>query len=594
MSLLFLQNKSTERDKLLWAGQVLFVVAFSGFLLAYAIQPLFDPDFWWHLKTGQVIFEQQSFLSADPFSYSGDGVVAAREKLILNGYWLWQVAAYGLYLLLGFGGISVLSGLTLAVLGGGTLRAMQSEKISVLSAVLLICPGFFIFSLTFHLERPQVVSFAAMLVLMALFLRFERTQGFDWRLPLLLLLWANLHGGYVVGALVLGLFSFAAVLQHRKESKVVKNVVVWTLVSWLAMLINPNGFLAFSEVAKFYQSNLMANVTEYQSTFAAFSEGSHQFALAWALAAAYFLGLLITRRFYWPQVVVVVFLVYFGLAHKRNLGLMLPAILPAIGLVWQPVMSKVSKPGVLRFISFAVLLLGTAFFSWMAVLMTNARLEGGVVRQVYPTAASEFLQKSSMEGHLFNGYEYGGYLVWTIAPKIKVFIDGRGIEPQVFEDYRKISSASKKIIDGRYEYEYLLDHYAINIVFQQIYQGDGSLQPLMLELLHRPDWVPIYLDNYVYIFVKNDKRSKQMIADYGLSAQEFNLQLLLRLNYFVTQAPQEVGYRLAKAGQLLNMGMLEEAQQEIGMIRNLAPNEKALKGLQQNLTLLQWKKARGQ
>ena len=579
-------DAGTGHRWLQWAT-ILFWLSFTLMLCAYAFKPIFDPDFWWHLKSGQAMLQQGSLLHSDPFSLIADGNTSLRETLILKGYWLWQICVYLSYQWLGFKGIGLFNLVVAAVLGGVIVQQFYQRKISSALAALLTSGGFLVFTLTYQLERPQVISFVFCALLLALLHNFERTGRFDWRLPALMLLWANMHGGFIVGDILLGLFAMGALIEYRSQPQVLKHATLWIGLALLASLANPNGGLALYAVLKFYNSQLMAGVAEYRSTWDKFASGSHYIAVLWLLMCFYWLGVCFSRRRYWPELLVALFLSWFALAHMRNVGLYLPAMLPATGRVLSLSMRHLPSPRrAFCWVSLFIVLSGAGFMLWSAGEFWQVRQETGAVEKAYPQKAIDFLLSSGLTGNMFNDYEYGGYLLWRLAPDIKVFIDGRGMDPEIFSDYDKINSASSLRSNGKQEYQLFLEKYQIDYVVQQVYRGDGSVQPLMKALLTQSQWQPIYQDNFVYILARATVQNSAVIERYQMSKAEFKTRMLLLFSYLSRQSPQELGYQVARAGLLIYMGDVEAAQQQIDQIKALAPNEKALPQLKRDLFLL--------
>ena len=568
-----------------------FWCVFALFLFSYAIRPIYDPDFWWHLKSGETMVRNGGLLQFDPFTFTGDGVVSAREALILKGYWLWQITAYGLYTLLGFNGIFLLNFFTVAMMAGVVIVQMRRQRLNHAVMVLLLTLGFYLLSAVYALERPQVVSFLMAAILLLLLDRLRDGGQLGWPLPLLMMVWANLHGGFVVGDLILLCFAVGAVLEYRHDFQRLRHILFWIALALIASLVNPNGALVFGELFNFHNSELMAGVTEYQSTWVRFQGGSRAMMVLWLLIFLYAVGGGISRRLYWPELIVALFLAFFSMKYARNIGFFAVAMLPAIGFSWQqglsrwqgkflPLLSLMVSAGCLVF------LLGFPYSSW------QERQSSGPVKAIYPENAIDFLHKSGLQGKMFNSYEYGGYLLWRLAPKIKVFIDGRGMETRVFDDWEKISAASAVRVDGRREYEGLLDYYAIDYIIQPIYDNSGRVQPLMKEILNKPEWSPIYLDTYVYIFARLNPKNAETVSTYRIDKNEFKTRLLLIYNYVSQSDPQQVGYQVARAGMLIYLSMYDEAQAQVAAIANTHPTEKFLPELQRDLALLQGRKLR--
>lgn len=576
-------------DKFEQATFWFFWGALSVFLFTYGTRPIIDPDFWWHLKSGAVMIENRGLLQSDPFTFSGDGVVSAREAIILKGYWLWQITAYGLYSLFGFNGIFLLNVLTIGATAGVASWQLRRQQVSYALTALLLTTGFFLVSFIYPMERPQVVSFLFAAILLGILSRVRAGGELGWTLPLLMVVWANLHGGFVVGDLILLCFAAGAVLEYRQDLPRLRRLLFWVGVGIAASLINPNGALVFGEVFNFHQSTLMLGVTEYQSTWVKFNDGARMIAIFWLLIALYGVGAWWARRLYWPELLVALFLAYFSVSYMRNVGFFAIAMLPAIGFSLQQGARR-QQWQLPPFVSLLVLSLCTATLLWFAYGFWSGRQGVGPVKMIYPEKAISFLHDSGLQGKMFNSYEYGGYLLWRLAPQIKVFIDGRGMETGVFEDWKKITRASKKSVGGRPEYEVLLDSYAIDYIIQPIYDGDGNIQPLMKNILNKSDWDPVYLDRNVYILARRTADNADTISAYRIDKKEFTSRLLLTITSISQSNPRQPGYQVARAGLLIYLGMYDEARAQIAAIMAISPNDRSLPALQRELEILSAKR----
>ncbi len=172
---------------------------FSILLVFYCCSAILDPDFWWHLKSGEVMLNQRGLLNIDPFNYTGDAVVHRREATILKGYWLWQVVAALLYRMGGLYGIFVLKGMTLLLMVGGVLREMRRQSVAPFLQQLLIGLGTVIMITGFILERPQIYSFIFLTALLGMVAQVRLERRPSWMLLPLMAVWSNIHGGFVVG-----------------------------------------------------------------------------------------------------------------------------------------------------------------------------------------------------------------------------------------------------------------------------------------------------------------------------------------------------------------------------------------------------------
>ena len=211
----------------------------------------------------------------------------------------------------------------------------------------------------------------------------------------------------------------------------------------------------------------------------------------------------------------------------------------------------------------------------------------------YPVEAADFLDKSGLHGRVFNDYAFGGYLLWRLSPEFKFFIDGRAMSPDIFEDYHGISSASANAITGQSDYLTMINSYKIEYVLTSIYDPyTGDVPPLMIRLLERPEWVPIYLDKKVYVLARLSEDIQTTLKVERIEKDEFKKRLLLIYQYLQKNNPQQVRFRVARAGLLIYMGNYEAAKSDLDAIVAMAPNHSSLPSLQRALQVLAWRRTK--
>lgn len=584
-----LQNEPTtlpQPDRiekvLLW----FFWGVFGFFLFLYATLPIQDPDFWWHLKTGEVMAQDGALLSSDPFAFTGDGVVSARETLILKGYWLWQLTAYSLYALLDLNGVFLLNLFTALAMAGVVAQQLRRNRVGYALAMGLMALGFYLMSATYFLERPQVVSFLLAAILLALLARLRDGGELGWPLPLLMLVWSNLHGGFVVGDIILVCFAAGAVLEYRQDLPRLRPLLLWIAVGLGASLLNPTGGLAFAELFNFHNSALMTGVNEYQSTWVKFQHGSWYVVILWLLIALYGFGVWISRRLYWPDLLVALFLAGFSVAYLRNIGFFAVAMLPAIGFYWQQGMT-LRGWHLPRGFKYLLVLIAAFFLSWQSSELWQRRSKEGSVSTFYPVELTRFILSSGIQGRMFNDYDFGGYFLWKLYPQHRVFIDGRGLDAQVHRDWMRISGASFQEEGGRKEYEVLLDRYAIDYVVQPLIHVNNARLTVLLKFLSiKPEWVPVYVDRQSYILVRNSRTNAAVIERYRLDKGYFYNAVIGYLTADCKRFPARVVNHVALAEVLIFVGRHAEAEERLAMIERLEPDNPHLSALRHQLDVL--------
>ena len=164
---------------------ILFIAIFT-----MAVRVPADSDTWWHLRSGQYIVENQTIPTTDPFSHTRAG------QLWIDHGWLAQIFWYGLYALGGW------AAMALAVAGLVTVAfwlVWKQIEANVFVAAFSMILGAIVSSVIWA-ARPQLISFVLTALVAYLLHRFKRHDGklLPW-LPLVMLLWVNIHGGFAIG-----------------------------------------------------------------------------------------------------------------------------------------------------------------------------------------------------------------------------------------------------------------------------------------------------------------------------------------------------------------------------------------------------------
>lgn len=564
------------------------------FLFFYATVPITDPDFGWHLKSGEVMVQNGGLLQTDPFSFTDDGVVSNREALTLKGYWLWQITVYGLYSLFEINGIFLVNFFTALAMVGVVVWQMRRHQLNHALAIVLVTLGFTLFRSIYYLERPQVVSFLFAAILFGLIMQVREGGRLGWTLPLLMMTWANLHGGFVVGDLILLCFAAGAVIEYRQDLPRLRHLLTWVVIAIGASLLNPNGVLVFVELFSFYNSELMSRVNEFQSSWTLFSSGRSSLLLLWLLIALYGVGIWRSRRIFWPEFIVVLFLAYFSVAHVRNVGFFAVAMLPGVGYHLQHALFLPPFEGEDRggeksqkVFQCLVIVLSMMVLLWQ---VNEDRKRGSLTASVstkFPIESTQFIMTSGLQGRMFNNYNYGGYQLWQLYPKHLVFIDSRCMDIDVFDDWLLMVSASLKEVGSRKEFEVLLDRYEIDYVVQpHIYQDTGRLTPLVKFLLVEPEWIPVYIDQNSYILVRNSQKNASVIERYRMEKSDFNNKMVGYLKALCNAWPAEIVNHVALAEMLIFVGRYDEAELRLELISQIQPNNRDLPALRNQLSVL--------
>jgi hypothetical protein len=444
------------------------------FLIGLFSTEIADPDFWWHLKTGQYIVTQHRLPTPDPFAYTTASAPTssdetATRRFNLTHEWLAQAAWYLVYAAGGFPAAVLWKALLLTALCGFTgfvARQRTGSWLWGIGAALAAAS----LSIEFAKDRPSILSY----VFTAGFIAIFESRRRLWLLPVLSILWANCHGGFFLGWIVCGAYCAEALLRRSADTRRV------LLISGLAVLLsglNPNGFATFATVLRYRQSPLQSTLIEWSPADLWGSPYAFDI-LFYAAAAALLLSWKRVRPADWFLFAAFGAAALTAFRNEMLIGLLAPILIAAY-FPWKrrlPVLAAATAWGVVR----------GSFFQLRAAEWR------------YPAGAAAFLKAHNITAPLFNTYEYGGYLIWKDLP---VFIDGRALSESVFQDYRTIlgSPAASPARDA------LLARYNVGAILVNAFEYNaGTLYPLVVSLAQpgAGTWKLAYEDPQSLLFLR--------------------------------------------------------------------------------------------
>ncbi|MFZ0657794.1 MAG: hypothetical protein WAM05_03705 [Candidatus Binataceae bacterium] len=393
-----------------------------------------DPDLWWHLRSGQEILRLGHPVFHDPYSYSAPG------HLWLNHEWLADAILAAFYNLLGVFGLKLLK---LCCTGATVL--MMAAALSETGATTVTQLALLILA-TIAIEpqmqfRPQMFTFALMSAMVALFARdIYRRGGKLWIAIPILALWANLHGGFLMGIVALAIYAGVSGLQDCWAEQGTRRGLMLSAI-WVgalaATLATPYGLgtwnLLAHALANPYTRSTLADWKPI--THAIASAGFSPVALmnyAAAIAIVLGLGVLCILRpaaIDLPLVAIAATMAAAGYMSVRNLPLaVITAIVPLayhlslgadrrVGFSVHAISTE-ARPNLFGQSGLALLtlyvLFATGFFS------RTLRFD-----EPYPNGALAFMDQHHLEGNILCSYGWGGYLIFHAGPQTRLFIDPR-------------------------------------------------------------------------------------------------------------------------------------------------------------------------
>ena len=448
-----------------------------------------DPDMWWHLKTGEIIWTTHTIPLTDIFSYT------TNHQALVPQEWLSQVLIYGAYKWGGLSGLMlwlcVLSA-TLLIAGYGLCWLYsQNAKVAFVGAMTLWLFGTIGFAI-----RPQMIGYLLLIIELVL-IHLGRTRNPRWFLwlPVLFAVWINCHASFFLGLLVAGIFLFASLFDFRSGSLVstgwdphCRRMLLLALVlSVAALFVNPDGVkqVLYPVDTILHQPLNLSSVEEWRPTQMTDARG---IALLAVLLCSFLLVIVRQSELFFDELLLLAFATWMAVSHER--------LLFAFGILAVPILSRLLSTSWEGYdaekdrIWPNAVLIGISLLVAVLAFPSSQNLEGQV-EDKSPVKAVNFIRSSHLSGPMLNDYTAGGYLIWA-APEHPVFVDGRA---DVFE-WAGVLAEFGNWATLQSDPNALLQKYGVNFCLLT----SNAPMAHVLPLLH--GWKTAYSDDKFMVFVR--------------------------------------------------------------------------------------------
>lgn len=482
-------------------ADMLFISVFIYLVLPSNQELLYDADTGYHIRVGEYILNTLTIPRSDIFSFIEPSIPWTAHE------WLSEVVMALLHRYCDLTAVVIAFSIMIAASTVLFYKNIKSEGNNVLLAVIASVM-FVLLSNVHWLARPHIFSLIILLGWYRLLDDFQyRHNNRLWQLPLILILWVNLHGGFVIGLAMLGIYfagNFQLLYTNRKKwedygkekSREFGTILGACLIACLA---NPYSYhiliFPFKLITDKY---IMDRVGEF------LSPNFHQFQ-----PFKYVLYLIIIVFAYSkrkPNVIEAILLILF-----TGMSLYSVRYIPLFGVIVIPILLRYidlellsRHQDVVNFIKKRIENITTVDhitkgYIWPILCIVITLLfavNGTLVYQfnsdIKPIAALEFLRKNPIAGNMYNNDEFGDCVIYTYAQQYKVFIDGRGdmYGSERLKEYFRVREFEPGWQD-------VIEKYKISWMFI----NTGSVLSRYLILTN--DWKLVYSDKVASIFVKN-------------------------------------------------------------------------------------------
>jgi hypothetical protein len=474
-----------------------------------------DADTGWHIRSGEQILATHAIPRTDPFSYTKHGEPWYAWE------WMYDVVIGAIHHVSGLNGVVFFTAAAISVTFALLFRFIlrRSGNLAVAAFLTLLATA----AAQVHmLARPHVLSWLFTLLWVETLCRFDdgKRSALLW-LPLLMLLWANLHAGFILGLGLLGIFTmgciwkFLTAPRDGDRQKIAQLLIVFS-VCLLTTLLTPYGYRLHIHVSQYLSNSfLMNNIDEFKSpNFHVFVYEYFELYIPLAIAGA----VLGRERLTLTGLLLLMFSLHAGLYAARNIPISAIIMSLVLGPLLTPALSPRSDGSSrLRWLG-SILDAGRGISDSMtrlesqlhghalvAVVMAASValvLNGGRVRsrqilsahfdeKTFPQKAAQFIAQRGIRDHLFSSDTWGAYLIYRLYPGTQVYFDDR----HDFYGEAFVKEYGKAILGSR-QWREPLDRYQVKWVLMPV---DSALSSLLRE---SGDWRAEYDDGLAILFTR--------------------------------------------------------------------------------------------
>lgn len=420
-----------------------------------AARGLVDSDYYWHNTAGRLMAEQGRVLTTDPFSFTWGGQPWVMHEWLgeLLMYWLVSLVGIGVATFL-FGVISVAGPLVLA-------RTLYRRGVAMLPLALATSLVLYVFT-SYATIRPQAISwlFLGLLVSWLITLRPEQRWR-PWLAIPFFILWANVHGLYVIGGGVLAVYVLFTLAGLTPMAPRRGTMVAVLFGAFLASMLTPAGPAGLLYPLRYVDAGDwgLAHISEWQSPD---FRDPVQLGLLLLIVATLANGMRATPG--WLGTLAVAGIVG-ALLATRNAPLAAILALPTLAMGFGDRIPARVKPRPPRIQLTRRLMEGTvAVVIIIAAAIIVPRLPAvdpnRTIPRNFPVTAVDRLEGMNPDARVLAEYHWGGYVIYRLHDRGgRVFVDGRNdmYDQQILEDYVSIRNAAEG-------WQQLIERYRVNAI----------------------------------------------------------------------------------------------------------------------------------
>lgn len=501
-----------------------------GIILACGAVRIAEYDIWWHIKAGEIITKWRMIPHYDIFSYTAAG------RPWLYHEWLFQVVAAYIYRI---GGVIALQGMVLAVVAMLTFICYRTIELFARSRSLALLGSCVILMGIADRIFPRPDLFTLLFTAIFILECHRYSVGLRknlWTLPVLQLIWMNMHGGGLTGPQILLAFAIGETIQTKFfrpsldglsegygpiEGSRTGHLWLIAIISLGACALTPMGMRAFTFPFELSKMTAILNYTqEWLPVLDARLDGFTTqiiFRCIFILAfASFILNRKHARLSHLLLLAMACIFIMRGRRFTQNFCVIsIPIILYNLRFIIFRVSISERFRTAIPWISCAIVAAISIIYFVFGIPLTirgdfKNSVGFGAEINFAPEPLIQFLDRNNIHGRVFNEMGAGGYLMLRRWPRDLVFIDGR--TPIYGDDfYRRYIEAFRKAenfekLDGEYHFDYMVfkADQAWNLKHMHKYLWEGKR------------WKLVYFTNAGLIYVRNTPQFRDVIEKFEI------------------------------------------------------------------------------